>query len=45
MESYKGTFEEPRVKMGKFLHKIKAKGVSEISELAKSLYESFVHRK
>ena len=39
MESYKGTFEEPKVKMGKSLHKIKAKAVREISEHTKSLDE------
>ena len=45
MESYEGTFEEPKVKMGKPLHKIKAKGVREILEHAKSLYKSSVHWK
>ena len=36
MESYKGTFEEPKVKMGKSLHKLKVKGVREISEHEKA---------
>ena len=45
MESYKGTFEEPKVIMGKFLHEIKAKGVRKISEHAKSFYESSMQRK
>ena len=45
MKSYKGTFEEPKVMMRKSLHKIKAKGVSKISEHAKSFYESSMQRK
>ena len=40
MESYKGTFEEPKVKIGRFLHEIKVKGVREISEHAESFYKA-----
>ena len=32
MQIYKGTFEEPKVKMGKSLHEIKAKCMRETSE-------------
>ena len=45
MESYKGTFEEPKVVMRKSLHNIKAKGVGKISEHATSFFESSMHRK
>ena len=45
MESYKGTFKEPKLVMGKSLQNIMAKGVTKISEHANSFYESSMHRK